>query len=842
MEPSLRKYITASKHSLFFSITLFLIGNLFFSHSISAQDIKYKVILTDGKTNEPIIGAHVYTEDGDYTGATDLDGVVYLNLKSISHHEEVIFTYIGYEDVKMPFKEIRKINGKVRMIEKSELLAAVVVIGRRDDSKEEIPYMLESIDQEKIAFSNAQTSADVLSNSPGVYIQKSQMGGGSPVIRGFEANKVLLVLDGVRLNNAIYREGHLQNAITVDHSILEQAEVIYGPGSLIYGSDALGGVVHYRTRDPKVLFNYDKEYELTTNANVRFASANMEKKIHLDFDYATQKWGSITSISFVDFEDLRAGGNRPAKYPDLWKRFYYVNINENVDEIRQNSDPNIQIGTGYNQLDFLQKLRFQPSDDLYFIFNFQYSTSSNVPRYDMLTDTLGSADDLKWAEWYYGPQNRLLASFKTRILRPSKIYDKATIIGAFQSIDEDRFRRKFHKSHRDFNSEDVYVYSLTLDFDKYLDNDKKHLLTYGLDGTYNQVYSTAGRLNVRTGATNSNNLTRYPSDRSSMTTFGAYANYRWKNRDSTLHFSAGIRYSSVELFAKYSADDLVNWDSSLVTSGITTQNQDITYATGITWNSKNGWKMHLLGSTAFHAPNVNDFGIMRAKDGFVLVPNTELQPERALNGELTLGKTFGKEARTGRYEISATGFYTYLTDAIVRANDSFFGDTLLVVDESLHRVQKNVNAQNAYVYGVSGNLLFDFNKSLQFRSGINYVKGRTIITDTTTTPLAHIPPLYGMTSLSYTGKRFKVEALVRFNAKKPLSEYAPPGSSDNEDEATPEGALAWTTYNLYTSFKISEAFNVNLAVENILDLHYRPFSSGISAPGRNFIISVSGAF
>ena len=250
-----------------------------------------------------------------------------------------------------------------------------------------------------------------------VYIQKTQLGGGSPVIRGFEANRVLLVIDGVRMNNAVYRSGHLQNSITIDNSILEQVEVIYGPGSLMYGSDALGGVVHYRTRDPQLIYSKEgKHYQFNTNAYARFSSANKEKTFHADLDYGTRKWGSLSSITYASYDDLTAGKVRPKGYEDYGTRKFYAYRNENVDEIRS-GDPNVQTVTGYDQIDFLQKVKFQPTERLSFIGNVQYSTSSNVPRFDNLTDTLESADRLKWAEWYYGPQQRLLASLKNAVFK-----------------------------------------------------------------------------------------------------------------------------------------------------------------------------------------------------------------------------------------------------------------------------------------------------------------------------------------------------------------------------------------------------------------------------------------
>jgi len=454
--------ITAQFYKMIWAFSLLtFLGISLPTQATSFDFFDLQITVVDAKTGEPLIGVNVFTDDMGFSGSTDLDGKI--TLDRIGHLEKVNFSYLGFETLSIPFNRLRTMKGKVKMVEAQNIFTEVKVFGRRDVAKEEIPMMIDRISKESIAFGNAQTSADVLGNHAEVFVQKSQMGGGSPVIRGFEANKVLLVIDGVRMNNAIYREGHIQNSITLDNSILEQAEVIYGPGSLIYGSDALGGVVHFRTRDPKVLFNYDKAYELKTNANVRFASANLEKSAHIDFDYATQKWGSVTSVTYSKYEDLRAGANRPEEYPDLGKREFYVFRLENVDQRLKNSDPNIQRGTGYSQLDFLQKIKYQPSEKKYYIFNMQYSTSSEVPRYDMLNDTLSTARDLKWSEWYYGPQNRFLSSLKIKSLKSTAFYDKSTIIGAYQRIDEDRFKRKYFATHRTFNTEDVHVFSLTTD-------------------------------------------------------------------------------------------------------------------------------------------------------------------------------------------------------------------------------------------------------------------------------------------------------------------------------------------------------------------------------------------
>ena len=136
-----------------------------------------------------------------------------------------------------------------------ELEEAVVYTSKFAEKKKNLAQPIDVITAKTIARTNAQNMGDLLINTGQLFVQKSQQGGSSPVIRGFEASRVLLVVDGIRLNNAIYRSGHLQNVITIDQFMLDRVEVLYGPGSTLYGSDALGGVVHMRTRNPQLSQN-----------------------------------------------------------------------------------------------------------------------------------------------------------------------------------------------------------------------------------------------------------------------------------------------------------------------------------------------------------------------------------------------------------------------------------------------------------------------------------------------------------------------------------------------------------------------------------------------------------
>ncbi len=857
------------------------------------------VMLMDAKTDEPVIGANIYTEDFRFSTSTDVEGKAVIS--GLGYRDIVIFSYTGYKTQKLPIYEIRRKKGKIMMEEEIHELTGVLVIGRRDDPIQEIPYQIERIASNQIKFSNAQTAADLLEKNGGLFVQKSQMGGGSPIIRGFEANRVLLVVDGVRMNNAIYRNGHLQNAITIDPATLEQAEVIYGPGSLTYGSDALGGVVHYRTKEPKLAFGKEK-LMLEANAYLRYAYANNEKAFHVDFNQGGRRWGSFTSFSIVDYDNLIAGSKRPKDFPSFGlQKFYATNLLQNSSrDVSENlKNPNKQWGTEYGQIDILQKVKFQPSDKLYFVANFQYSSSTDIPRFDNLIDTVSAANDLKWREWYYGPQQRILASFKTRLLN-QKYFDRGTIITSFQKVDEDRYQRRWKKNWRSANQVDVRVYSLTADFDKFLDEKEQMTLSYGADISRNEVLSDAYEINVRNGdrvIEGDDIITRYPSQGSSMNAYGVYANLKWKSKNQVLVAEGGLRYSYVKLAGYFGADDAISWPQNYI-NGIFLKNDAITYGGGLTINTKDRWQFRALVATAFRSPNIDDFAQIREKNGFITVPNPNLKPEEALTLESTVGKQFGivkTNPNTGdqsgsSLNISATAFHTRLTNALVRKNFTLpDGSNTLIKDNELLEIQANVNATTANVYGLSGNFILNIADKLELQSSINFTKGKSRFQDNlegvkvdTMVPFAHIPPLYGRTSLTLHARKWKLSAVSRYNGRKRPTDYAiasaqldnngevifrRDGTSDNIDytpygfintqgetctPANPRGdtdcnqgyagSLAWITYNFYGEYQINERFSLNFGVENITDIHYRPFSSGVSAPGRNYIIGFRGRF
>ena len=744
---------------------------------------------------------------------------------------EIICRYLGYEEKQVFVSNITDIQ-EVELITQEVLVDGVTIVGRTGVVKEEIPYQVETISKKQIQLLNTQTAADALAAHANVYVQKSQLGGGSPVLRGFEANKILLVIDGVRLNNAIYRSGHLQNAITIDQAVLEQMEVIFGAGSLNYGSDALGGVIHFKSQEPRLVYDDSRSY-LEHGFYLRRATANLENSIHYDLKYGNKKWASLTSVTFSDYEDLVSGNVRTAEFPEFGERPDYIATVAGVDTVLTNPQPSRQIGTGYNQLDLLQKLVFQPSNISKITLNGQYSTSTDVPRYDRLTER-SSDGNLKFAEWFYGPQKRLLLSGKLDYTKANSLFDRALVIASYQKIDEDRIDRQFQSDLRAHQEEDVNVYGLTVDFSKSISEDNRHVLKYGIDFQHNDVLSEAFEEDIRSGSINTNVLTRYPSDFGRLTNYGVFGTSTWKSKSERLITNIGLRYNATNIALRYKTSDPFPWPQNF-TDGLSNTNSALVGSIGANYNTDNKWQLHGQLATAFRSPNIDDIAKNRIKDDEVSVPNLELNPERSINAELG----FTKRGKHNNF-FQLAGYYTILNDAIVREALPLPDGSTFIVDgiDTLTTVG-NVNADKGFIYGFTTSASLKLIDKLSWNGSFNYTFGRAE-DENGTKPLAHIPPIFGRTGLDWSYEKFTVSAIMRFNGKKDILDFE--DSTDNPEQATEEGSLAWQTYNIYMSYPYFDWLNLSIGVENILNTHYRNFSSGVSAPGMNFIITLRGTF
>ena len=713
----------------------------------------------------------------------------------------------------------------VRLINLNEITFSANKIA---ESKRDVAQQVQIIDGVEISNFQAQSTADLLSNTGNVAVQKSQLGGGDINIRGFSANQNVLVIDGVRMNNLIYRAGHLQDIIKTDINSLDRVEILFGPSSTIYGSDALGGVIHLYTKDPMLARN-GNDRNLKINAMSRVGSADNERTAHIDLNYGTKKFGILTAFTWSKFGDLMGGKSQNPFYGNSYgERPLFVKRFGNKDSLVKNDNPFLQRASGYTQSDFLQKFLFQQNKYLAHSVNIQYSTSGNVPRYDRLTDLSGGK--LKSAEWYYGPQTRFLTAYNMNRNNPAAKFRNIHIGLNYQAIEESRHNRNFGSNILKNRIENVGVIGANLDLQR---NIKAHNIRFGADMQFNFLKSSAHTEDIISEIFGKLD-TRFPDGVNRMNNVAAYISHTWKiNEKLTLNDGLRAGYSVLH-------STLVDLPTQFNLPFTTIDQKTPLWSgnIGLIHSPSDDLKLSALISTGFRIPNVDDLSkIFAPAPGTVIVPNINLKPERTINYEIGIAKVYNVQTK---WENSI--YFTQFMDAIVTGNDRYNGNDSLVYDGFMCKVVSNQNKGRAYIYGFSSNLTSLLSEKFRFSFALNYAHGR-LMTATGETPLNHINPLMARFQLSYMNKRFESDFFINYNGWKRMADYCvDPGGEDNQAYATTMGMPAWYTINLRGSYKLNNSITFQTGMENILDTQYRTFGSGINAPGRNIYITLKGNF
>ena len=726
----------------------------------------------------------------------------------------------------------------------------VVSASNFSEKKKNVAQKIDVISAKTIAATNAQNTGDLLINTGKIFVQKSQQGGSSPVLRGFEASRILIVVDGVRMNNAIYRAGHLQNVITSDQNSLSRVEVMYGPSSTIYGSDALGGTIHLITKAP--VLSGDKNFLTKGTAFTRYSSVNEEKTVHADASIGGKKFAWFQAYNYSDFGDMKMGSNYPDKYPNFGRRSQYVGQVNGVDSVMTNTDDRVQKFSGYKQWDIIQKFLFKPNEHVSHLLNLQLSNTNNVPRYDRLQDirnfggTIGTT--LRYAEWYYGPQKRLMGAYELNITKTGFFDDiKANV--NYQDIEESRQTREYRRRDRfDSQIEKVKVFGTTISARKLMGNNE---LTVGADMQMNDVKSRATRTNLNTGAVTKLN-TRYPDGKNTMNNFGIYAQHTYKFANKKLVLNDGLRLQAISL----KSNVLDNSFFSLPDTAVKQNNIAVTGNIGLVFNPHKNTTIRTALSSGFRAPNIDDLAKVfesstAAKQ--VVFPNADLKPEYTYNLDLSISQTIAD-----KITVELTGFYSLFRNAIIKAPFKINGQDSIIYNGVKSQVLASQNVNKANVYGFSAGLNATIISGLTLSSTISYTKG-TYKTDNTKTstlyekqsngtyalvnrnvstkPLDHIPPVIGKTSLAYQHEKFNTEINLLYNGWKRLDQYNADGE-DNAQYATVDGMPSWLTTNWKASVNCTKNLLLQVGIENIFDRNYRYFASGFSAGGRNYIIAL----
>lgn len=705
-------------------------------------------------------------------------------------------------------------------ISRIELGGVVISPNRWSTPENNTVQKVISISPDEVALQNPQTVADLLGSNTEVFIQKSQLGGGSPMIRGFSTNRVLISVDGVRMNNAIFRSGNLQNVIALDANAIQSTEVLMGPGSLMYGSDAIGGVMSFYTLTPG--FSLSDKMLFDGSLMTRYSSANNEKTAHTHINLAGKKFSSLTSFTYSDFGDLKMGKHGPDEY----LRNHYV-ISENGEDVQvDNDDPGKQLQTGYEQYNLMQKFRYAPNANWDLNYGFHYSTTSDVPRYDRLIRYRN--ETLRSAEWYYGPQTWMMNNFSVENKSDKGFYNNVKLNLAYQFFKESRHDRNFGNSSRTDQTEKVNVYSANLDFLKYLSS--RSTLYYGVETLFNKVNSS-GKITNITDGTKEEFSSRYP-DGSTWNSYAAYASYEFRPVER-ITIQGGLRYNYISSKSEFNSRFYeFPFTEATIETGALTGNIGVNYRPG------NSTELRAVFSTGFRAPNIDDIGkIFESEPGSVVIPNPDLEHEYAYNGEIGITQKIGNFAK-----IDVSAFYTDLKNALVRRDFTLNGQDSIMYAGEMSRVQAIQNAAKAYAYGFEANLEVYFTNQFMLRSSVNYQKGEEELDNGEEAPLRHIAPLLVRAGIQYRTKNFRTELYMNFNDEISNADLAPSEQEKDymyaiDGEGNPYSP-SWYTLNLKGIYDINSNVSVSAGWENITNQRYRPYSSGIVAPGSNLILAV----
>ncbi|MEZ4875006.1 MAG: TonB-dependent receptor [Flavobacteriaceae bacterium] len=797
---------------------IFFWGLLLFIQGVFSQTIT----ITDAASKEPLDMVTLLSDNPKAFTTTNAKGQA--DISNFTQAQKIEIRTLGYTTLVISYADLEAANFELALEPSSISIDQVVVSATRwNQASSKIPSKIISITPQTVALQNPQTAADLLGVSGKVFIQKSQQGGGSPMIRGFATNRLLYTVDGVRMNTAIFRGGNLQNVISLDPFAIERTEVLFGPDAVIYGSDAIGGIMSFQTLVPE--FSVDDATFVTGKAVTRYASANNEKTGHFDVNVGWKKWAFVSSITSNDYGDLKQG----SVGPDEFLRPFYVQRQDSLDIVVTNEDPRVQVPSGFTQINMMQKVRFKPTQHWDLQYGFHYSETSDYSRYDRQLRTRNGLP--RYGEWKYGPQKWMMNNLTVMHNNGSSFYDEMALRLALQNFEESRISRNFNDEARETRIEKVDAYSANLDFTKTIGS--KNNLFYGIEIVSNKVTSTGIDTNIDTG-TSTAGPARYPQ--ATWASYAAYLSDQFTLNDQML-LQGGLRYNQFVLDATFDTTFYpFPFDKAKLNNGSLTGNL------GMVYRPSTDLVITANAATAFRAPNVDDVGkVFDSEPGSVVVPNPDLEAEYAYNGDVGIAKVFGKSVK-----VDLSAYYTLLKNALVRRDFKLNGQDSIVYDGELSQVQAIQNAAEAKVYGIQAGLEIKLPQGFGFSSDFNFQKGEEELDNGETSSSRHAAPWFGVSRLTFKAQKLNMQLYMDYSGEVAFDDMPEEEKGKTEIYAINNNgdpySPGWYTLNFKANYQLTDKISVNGGLENITDQRYRPYSSGISGAGKNFILSLTAKF
>ncbi len=745
--------------------------------------------------NKPILDLQVVLKPEGYGDVADSSG--YFVIKNIVPGIYTLeFSHIAFEkkiikNVEISSNEVLNLN-KITLRQRVIKLNRVVVTATRTNRcVTDVSYPINIVSEKSIIERNAKTTAEALREETGIFVQKTSHGGGSAIIRGLSSNQILILVDGIRLNNSTYRFGNHQYLTTIDNLSLQRIEVVRGPTSVLYGSDALGGTINVITKTPEISSSTSGNLNVNYSILSRYASADEEKTAGAEFSLSNSKFAFLTEFSHKNYGDLRRGAN--SRYPQLEK---------STNGLKQTP-------TGFKAYDFDSKLVYAIASFQTLTLAYQMAKKIDVPRYDKYENS-------GYSRWVYQPQNRNLVYLIYKNKLQGKFVSSLRASLSYHRQEEGREIQKVITSPLTKEKDDVRTTGFTFQLNSLF---REHSLTYGTEIYLDKVASERFYVDTRTGVSEKDIRGRYP-DGAKYNSFGLFLQdeitltQKWKA-------IAGLRFS---YFATHFT--IPTEPAATIQFGKIKQNfHSLTGSLGLIrkFNDKIFFNANI--AQAFRAPNLSDISKLGESKGETYeVPNTNLKSEKMLSLDSGFKLDFS------RLKGSISFYYSRISGLLASAPSTYNGSSTIEINGTTYKVKTKKNIGNAFIRGTEIEINYYLMPKLVFLFNLTSTYGQNT---TANEPVGGIPPTFGLMGLEWRGKNFYLYFYSRFARKQNRL------SQDNKDDPRipPGGTPGWQTVNFRTAFNVKNWGNIEFAVENIFDINYRQHISGINGPGRNFILS-----
>jgi len=694
-------------------------------------------------------------------------------------------------------------NGQVTSEVATNFPTIVVTASRVGRPIQETPAMITRIDEKKMAEDGVRSLPEMLKDDPAIRVQKTSQGQGSPYLRGFTGFRTLMLIDGIRLNNSAFRSGPNQYWNTIDCYSLAAIEVLKGPASVLYGSDAVGGTVQAFSYEPE--YAEDGGFRYGSRLFTRLSSAERSVISRAQGEAATESTAIHAGVTYKYFGDLQ-GGHEVGR----------------------------QKKTGYTECDYDIKARIKLAGEREIVLAWQSVEQDDIWR------THKTIYGISWKGTTIGDelertfeQDRRLAYLQYRDDEPTWIYDTLRFTLFCQIQEEDQYAvSKWTDSKKTWDGFDVVTPGFNTELMKETD---LGTFVYGLDYSRDIVNSYNNEVAKGIAKTR---VQGPVADDSSYDLAGLFVEDRIPLGDH-VEVTPGIRgtyahasvgdYYAVAPGGKKPEQRGQSFDKTWY---------DVSANIRLAYYVMDDRSLMLytgLGQ-AFRAPNLSDMSSYRAsKSTTYETPSPNVDPERYLTYEC--GGKWSKDGLT----LQAAWYYTWMRDQITAVYEQSGKDIL----------SSSANSGQGYVQGAEIDGAYEITKNWVIRGGIAWSEGytdtyyknsanqvTTVYDDNfRTAPLAGLAALRWQTS----DKQIFVEFTNQAVAPEDRLTYSEAHGGDTQ-RVPPQGTPGYYVAGLRAGWQMCEYANLGVALDNLLDSDYRVHGSGNNEAGRNFIISLDMRF